>query len=307
MAYVSLKQGDNLTTQLLAGGSARTSSLEETNSNGNGTGVWHQLTGGNAYLIKLNGSPLIGAGGKGGWSARAMTYTYAGRYDFSAGGTVPSGVNNAKFSSGAGGSFATWGERQGFQWTNGGNGNTIAGCTPAQTYPNELRGADAGCNYLDTSKCTLVGTPNNGTGVSVTLRPVIITEKQSLSGIDDGVSRIANNLGTIATRIGELKSAQQTLNNTLQSTVSTRSSSSVVTNVTAGESFTVYASMEVSQTGTFTDGGVTCVNNDAGDGYIKLSGRITTKGSKEYLFGGTKVVINAVDVPNGSNVNVTLD
>jgi hypothetical protein len=317
MAYVSLKAGDILTSTVIAGG-ARGDVSGCTNPDYRHAFV-HE-NGAAGCLVSLNGSPLIGAGGRTGNSAyfKSKPYTL---------GTVPatpvSEINNQYFSSGAGGSMNGYG---GSGWGlygfyKGSNGATINGCVAAIAPDKGSAGdysdiakitvAQSGSNYLDTSRATLVSAPNNGTAVSVTLKPVIVTEKQSLSGIDDGVSRIAQNLNTIAGKIGKLKSTQQTLNNTLQSTVSTIANcsggGSVVTNVTVGESFSVYASMEISQTGTFTDSGVTCVNNDSQDGYIKLSGAITTRGSKEYLFGGTKVVINAVDVPNGSNVAVVLD
>lgn len=299
MAYVQLKQGDILTSQVLAGGSAG-------NNRTYGDNEYHSpraSKGGDAYIIYLNGTPLIGAGGTGGKSYWATGQGTSGDYYIDPNAYGTTAYDNSHFSSGAGGwHYHGRGGRSGSTWYGtygyGGAGNTIAGCTPAN---NTTSPVGNGSNYLDTSRATLISAPNNGTAVSVTLRPVIVTEKQSLSSISDGIERMSSTLSTLTNKVGSSSNGAGSMAFTPTDDIPMVS---VTVNTNFDITLSVYDDMQSGQT---SDGKVKVVNSSIGDHYVHIQGKLTEVGLYQANINSHLFNIKVIENPNSTNVIVKLE
>lgn len=252
LATIPLEKGDILKTQKYTGGLA---AVQYANGGCE--------KGGDAMALYVNNVLVIGAGGAGGGA------------NFKTQAVFPNGegvkeINNTKFSSGAGGV-----ERVNNSVTSGKNGEGPSNMNVAKTGPN-LNGwqiSEAGCNFLDTSKMSLVIQPNNGTTAMVTIQ-----------------------LDTLSTLVEHLDAS---------TTVGSKTTAPIQLAVCANQPFSVPV-MGYDSLATATMGQVTLENTSQTDKYIVIKGKIPTAGVTILSTQGVDIMISVLEEPKSSNVKVTL-
>lgn len=263
--------------------------------------------GGNAVMLFLNGTPLVGAGGRGGCGyingTGYLVPTYQPITHAVPSTEVSSFINNNKFSAGG---YGTTFYNSGTAYSSGiTNAQTLAGCTPAQNAFNSapsststcyVTPAESGSNYLDTTRAILVSAPNDSTvnDCRFSVAPIEVTQS-------DAYEYIAEALQGIEAKIGNMggSSAPQEI-------------------IVAGD--TQYPSVEVVQNQTFditlgcyddmnsgTSGTVSVENPNRSDGMIKLKGKMTEVGIFKVTIQGKNFIVKVIAPPDAVNVTVRLE
>lgn len=259
-ASIKLKAGDKLVVTRLAGGTC-------------GSGY----SGGDAVIVSLNGTYIIGAGGAGG-----NYETYSGSFQRMAASVEQ--INNSLFSSGAGGGVAG----RNYSYT-GTSGNTIAGCSAAGAASGAA--GQSGTNYLNTTSCTLVNNVGGSltVGVIVTYAQEAKITKEDLQLLSDRITVLENNNKKDAAKMMACE------NQEFDVRVYSFDSNAITTQA-----------INIVQKGV-TVGTITLKNEVQGDGYIQVKGIIKESGYFEIPYDKDKIVIYVIEEPNSSNVTAVFN
>lgn len=296
------------------------------------------VSGGDAMIVKINGTPVIGAGGCSGesfyinydWDTPVRTM-YEHRYVKL---NPVTKIDNTKFSPGSSGFLYVhyrgseaygadkcWGAR-----LRNGNPNyfgddnfklygTVEG---AETAKNGVSGYGeghrAGTNYLNTSLVTLKSQPNDGItpNCKITcIEAISIAEDmysasvRTASSLEQLVGKITDGIKVdVAVDNRGVESAINNLNSAIKSSSNNNKETTPPMTVIKGKSFDIWTT-GVSNGG--TSGSITIIDNDKKDNYIEVMGKINTSGKTEVVIDGKKYVFQVIEEPNSSNVNAVLN
>lgn len=256
---ISLKEGDVLKAQKISGGTYTKNSAG---------------AGGAAYIIYLNGKPIIGAGGGGGAAGGAGAPTVG----YGNGGSTGS-INNSSFSSGGGGTAISSSGSYNF----GNRGNTIDGCSAASM-------GSAGSNYLDETKVTLVEQPNGSTTASFNVSYIKAGE-EDLPQIVNQIAQNTEHISRIASAIENLQTGGN--------------SETPCITVVKDKEFDVAIGFYDDMTTTTVDD-ITFQNDVVGDGIIRVKGVLSDTGIHTVKANGNKLCITVIEEPASSNVHAVL-
>lgn len=251
--------------------------------------------GGKATMVFVNDIPIIGAGGGGGHGLHSFGSAITG--------TSTNRIENYYFSSGSGGCEAKHGVPTA--------GNTISGCLPAPTTGQYSSAGVAGQNYLASGTIDLVEQPNGGMTPTCTISFLKVSQEENPKNFE----RIANSIALIANEMVNVKQANKDISEAVRDLSIAISNGAIggggndfperIT-VIAGKQFDEY--IRGSDT---TDGGtvegITVINNDESDGYVRVVGNIKNTGNKEVVIDGIKYVFKAVEEPDSTNVTTVLN
>lgn len=275
IATAQLRKGDVLTFYYLTGGTGACYNISPRNN------------GGDACIIYLNGTPLVGAGGRAGYYRNARGWRENGWFQSesynSDSPAVSSVINNSLFSAGGGGHwFEIVSANNNYNYS-GGAGQTIAGCTAAGDN-------QSGSNYLDMTRAVLVSAPNDGSTVYFNVQVMPITKDESYGIMASSLQQIAEKIGSSQTQapIVSIPTEAPTLT------------------VIKGKAF----SMAIGKYDDMLSGsasGITVTNATVGDGYIMVSGTISSAGQKVISINGKTIIFNVVEEPNSANVLISLN
>ena len=286
IATCQLTKGDILTFKYLKGGAG---GVDRSYSGGS--------AGGDACILYLNNTPLIGAGGRGGRTMNATGYKpdhgfYNETISYSNSSGVSSQIDNSKFSSGGGGSTTRKPTNNSSYYGAGASGNTISGCTAAGM-------AQSGSNYLDTSRAVLVEAPNDGNAVYFNVQVMPITKDESYGIMAGSLQVIAENTSAMVQKLDKISSSSSA------SSASSGIEAPIFT-VVAGKSFS-FATNKYDDMSSGSHDGVTVTNSTVGDGAVMVSGKINTVGNYVITINGKNFIFNVIQEPNSSNVTVILE
>lgn len=241
--------------------------------NGGGVSSTNATVGGNAIMLFLNGTPVIGAGGGAGCNAYDSV-KYTGQ---SVGANQPPTIINETFSAGGGGTWTRIRNSGAIETYSGSPGETWEECTPAAA-------GTAGTNYLDQNYVTLIDMPNQSTSISFLVEYV----KRTAEDDSETMSTMAQNMGLIAQAIEGLQGSSEEIPHI---------------SVVAGREFQIMVVGNDDMVSGTVDG-ITVTNDTVGDGVIVISGTVSTPGAKVYKINGRKIAITALQEPDSSNVTV---
>ncbi|QIB69790.1 hypothetical protein Ami103574_10865 [Aminipila butyrica] len=285
---ISLKKGDVIKYVELAGGPSSTDSTQALAATSSG-----KYGGGKASMVYINGTPIIGAGGAGGV---IITYSPSFYVDLHEGVTA---INNSKFSSGSGGTSPAYESYS--------RGNTIPGCEPAGI--GSTWAGYSGYNYLASGIIDLVEQTNNGIVPSCTISYIKVGAEDNPANIQ----RIADATALMANELPGLKQANQSIANSMQSIQSVISGGAIGGSSITPDTITVVSKMAFyeyvkgnDKTKGGTVDGITVINNDLTDGYVKVSGKFNTPGQYEVVIDSIKYVFKVVEQPDSTTVKAIL-
>lgn len=285
---IDLKKGDVLKAVVLNGGSA-------------GYCNGQAGKGGDAVIIYLNNKPIIGAGGAGGY------YYLSGKNHALSRGPSTTIIDNSKFSSGAGGTAEY--ETSSSQFGNGGNGNTISGCTAAV---NKGRAAEAGQNYMDNS-VELVEMVNGSTTASFNVTTAKLSEADNpanIAKIASANTMIVNELKKLSendneTNFERIATATEDIASKMGSDNNTFTNVEICT-VVSGREFNEYVNTTNDSTIGGTLNGITVINNNDKDGVVKIIGKLDTVGDFQFNIDSIIYTIRVIEEPDSTNVSAVL-
>jgi len=276
IARADLKVGDKLQFIYYKGGNPGTNYLG---------------TGGDATLVLLNGTPLVGAGGIGGGNTGGYC-------------TPVTYINNQTFSSGGGGGRGwTHGRNDTYSSCQGEDGNTFQGLTPASgckqpggynpTYDGP---GSAGTNYLDVDRASLMAQSNCST---------LSVGKVEASYLITPESQNPKSLKQIAESSSSIASSLKNINNKLGAPDKTKENPDIIT-VVAGKSFDEYVNVQNDAIVSGSDKGIQVINNNSNDNVVRILGKIDNPGNYQIIVNEVIYTFKVISEPNSSNVTVIL-